>query len=92
MMSTMVILYTGLFHRIGMLEYNGGNRCQWTVCCFFLQLWFDPGLGPLWLLFLNHGIFEGDTVLSPEWVEYMKAPAPASDGYYAGTFWLKEPE
>jgi CubicO group peptidase (beta-lactamase class C family) len=42
------------------------------------------------MLFLNEGIFEGDTVLNPEWVEYMKMPAPASDGYYAGTFWLKE--
>jgi CubicO group peptidase (beta-lactamase class C family) len=43
------------------------------------------------LLFLNNGIFEGDTVLAPEWVEFMTAPAPASDGKYAGTFWLEEP-
>ncbi len=43
------------------------------------------------MLFLNNGIFEGDTVLHRDWVEYMKTPAPASDGYYAGTFWLKEP-
>jgi len=42
------------------------------------------------MLFLNEGIFEGDTVLNPEWVEYMRTPAPASDGRYAGTFWLKE--
>jgi CubicO group peptidase (beta-lactamase class C family) len=42
------------------------------------------------LLFLNDGIFEGDTVLTPEWVDFLKTEAPASDGTYAGTFWLKE--
>jgi len=30
-------------------------------------------------------------VISPGWVEYMKTAAPASDGTYAGTFWLREP-
>lgn len=43
------------------------------------------------LLFLNNGIFEGDTVLTPEWANYMRTPAPKSDGNYAATFWLKEP-
>ena len=44
------------------------------------------------VLFLNNGIFEGDTVLTPEWVKYMKTAAPASDDSYGATFWLKEPE
>jgi hypothetical protein len=43
------------------------------------------------LLFLNDGIFEGDTILTPDWVDFMRSPAPASDGIYAGTFWLQEP-
>jgi CubicO group peptidase (beta-lactamase class C family) len=43
------------------------------------------------LIFLNNGVFAGDTILSREWVEFMKTPAPASDGKYAGTFWLQEP-
>jgi len=43
------------------------------------------------LLFLNNGVFEWDTVLSKEWEEFMKTPAPASEGTYAGIFWLEEP-
>jgi CubicO group peptidase (beta-lactamase class C family) len=44
------------------------------------------------LLFLNKGIFEGDTVLLPEWVEYMTSAAPASGGTYRATVWLEEPD
>jgi CubicO group peptidase (beta-lactamase class C family) len=43
------------------------------------------------MLFLNNGIFQGDTILSQEWVSFMKKAVPASDGAYAGSFWLKEP-
>ena len=42
------------------------------------------------MLFLNEGIFAGDTILSKEWVDFLKTPAEASNGYYGGTFWLKE--
>ncbi len=42
------------------------------------------------MLFLNNGVFAGDTILSKEWVDFMKTPAAASNGNYAGTFWLKE--
>jgi CubicO group peptidase (beta-lactamase class C family) len=44
------------------------------------------------LLFLNDGVFACDTLLSKPWVDFMKTPAEASNGKYAGTFWLKEPE
>jgi CubicO group peptidase (beta-lactamase class C family) len=43
------------------------------------------------VLVLIQGIFEGDTVLNPEWVEYMRTAAPASGGTYGATVWLKEP-
>ena len=42
------------------------------------------------LLFLNNGIFAGDTILSSEWVDFMKTPTLSSNKNYAGTFWLKE--
>ncbi len=44
------------------------------------------------LLFLNNGMVAGDTLLPKEWVDFMKEPANVSDGKYAGTFWLKEPQ
>ncbi len=42
------------------------------------------------LLFLNNGVFAGDTIISKEWIDFLRTSAPASDGKYAGTFWLKE--
>jgi len=84
--------YTRLFHRIGMLN----TLVETDASGLFVASSFSYGSTRDWarfgLLFLNNGIFEGDTVLTPEWVEYMKIPAPASEGTYAGTFWLKEPE
>lgn len=83
--------YTRLFHRIGMLN----TVVETDASGLFVASSYSYGSTRDWarfgMLFLNEGIFEGDTVLSPEWVDYMKTPAPASDGQYAGTFWLKEP-
>jgi CubicO group peptidase (beta-lactamase class C family) len=82
--------YSRLFHRIGMLN----TVVETDASGLFVASSYSYGSTRDWarfgMLFLNRGIFEGDTVLRPEWVEYMKAPAPASDGYYAATFWLKE--
>ncbi len=84
--------YSRLFHRIGMLN----TIVETDASNLFVASSFSYGSTRDWarfgMLFLNNGIFEGDTVLTPEWVEYMKSPAPASNGYYAGSFWLKEPE
>ena len=83
--------YTRLFHRIGMLN----TLVETDASGLFVASSYSYGSTRDWarfgMLFLNNGIFEGDTVLRPEWVEYMKYPAPASDGHYAGTFWLQEP-
>jgi len=84
--------YTRLFHRIGMLN----TMVETDASGLLVASSFSYGSTRDWarfgMLFLNQGIFEGDTVLSPGWVEYMKTPAPASDGTYGATFWLKESE
>lgn len=84
-------VYSHLFYRIGMLN----TVVETDASGIFVASSFSYGSIRDWarfgMLFLNNGIFEGDTVLIPEWVEYMKTPAPASDGTYAATFWLKEP-
>lgn len=85
------VVYSELFHRIGMLH----TTVETDASGLFVASSYSYGTTRDWarfgLLFLNNGIFEGDTVLAPEWVEFMKAPAPASYGKYAGTFWLEEP-
>ncbi|NOR33170.1 MAG: serine hydrolase [Bacteroidales bacterium] len=82
--------YTRLFHRIGMLN----TIVETDASGLFVASSYSYGSIRDWarfgMLFLNNGIFEGDTVLTQEWVEYMRSPAPASEGQYAGTFWLKE--
>lgn len=82
--------YTSIFHRIGMLN----TTVETDASGLFVASSYSYGTVRDWarfgLLFLNNGIFEGDTVLTPEWVEFMRTPAPASDGAYAATFWLQE--
>jgi CubicO group peptidase (beta-lactamase class C family) len=83
--------YSRLFHRIGMLN----TMVETDASGLFVASSYSYGSTRDWarfgMLFLNEGVFEGDTVLNPEWVAYMKTEAPASEGQYAGTFWLKEP-
>jgi len=84
--------YKNLFHRIGMLN----TTIETDASGLFVASSFSYGSTRDWarfgLLMLNNGIFEGDTVLTREWVDYMKTAAPASNGEYAATFWLKEPD
>jgi CubicO group peptidase (beta-lactamase class C family) len=84
-------LYKQLFHRIGMqntvVETDASGLFVASSFCYgTVRDWARFGL-----LFVNEGIFEGDTVLPPSWVEFMRTEAPHSDGYYGATFWLKEP-
>jgi len=84
------IPYAGLFHRIGMLntivETDGvGNLVASSYCYGTVRDWARFGL-----LYLNDGVFVGDTVLPPGWVDFTRQEAPNSNGMYAGTFWLKE--
>ncbi len=83
--------YTSIMHRIGMLNTMietdaAGTFVNSSYCYGTVRDWARFGL-----LYLNEGIFEGDTVLPPGWVDFCRQEAPNSNGKYAGTFWLQEP-
>jgi len=39
-------------------------------------------------LYLNRGNWKGETLFSPEWVDYITEPTALSNGTYGGHFWL----
>ena len=83
-------IYTKLLYPIGMLH----TKVETDADGLFIASSYAYGTARDWarfgLLFLNNGIFAGDTIISKDWVDFLKTPASASNGYYAGTFWLKE--
>ncbi len=83
-------IYTKLLYPTGMLH----TKVETDASGLFVASSYSYGSTRDWarfgMLFLNEGVFAGDTVLSKEWVDFMKTPAEASNGNYAGTFWLKE--
>jgi CubicO group peptidase (beta-lactamase class C family) len=43
------------------------------------------------LLYLNRGVWDGDRLVSKEWIDFVRTPAPASavrGNDYGGQFWL----
>jgi CubicO group peptidase (beta-lactamase class C family) len=40
------------------------------------------------MLYLNNGVFEGDTILPDWWVNYTTTPANGSEGLYGAMFFL----
>ncbi len=42
------------------------------------------------LLYLNKGIWFGDTILTPDWVKFTHTEAPNSNGDYGAQFWLNK--
>ena len=43
------------------------------------------------LLYLNDGIWDGEQIISKEWIEFVRTPAPstaATGNFYGGQFWL----
>ncbi len=85
-------LYLDLLHPVGMLN----TKVETDARGLFVASSYSYGTVRDWarfgMLFLNNGVVAGDTILSTEWVDFMKTPAEASDGKYAGTFWLQEPQ
>lgn len=83
-------IYTKLLYPIGLLH----TKVESDASSLFVASSYSYGSTRDWarfgLLFLNNGVFAGDTIISKEWVDFLKTPAPASNGEYAGTFWLKE--
>ena len=52
-------------------------------------------LARLGLLYLNHGIWNGERVLSESWVKFVRTPAPStrtSGNFYGGQWWLPPDE
>lgn len=84
-------IYTKLLYPTGMLN----TKVETDAIGLFVASSYSYGTVRDWarfgMLFLNEGVFAGDTIISKEWVDFLKTPAAASDGKYAGTFWLKEP-
>ena len=39
-------------------------------------------------LFLRDGIWEGERILPPGWVDYSRSPSPQSEGLYGAHFWV----
>jgi len=83
-------IYTKLLFPLGMLH----TKVETDASGLFVASSYSYGSTRDWarfgMLFLNDGIFNGDTILSKEWVDFLKTPAEASSGHYGGTFWMKE--
>jgi CubicO group peptidase (beta-lactamase class C family) len=82
--------YKKLFHRIGMLhtlfETDGAGTFVGSSYCYAsVRDWARFGL-----LYLNDGIFEGDTIFAEGWVDYSTQPAPGSQGQYGAQIWLQK--
>jgi len=83
--------YTELFYRIGMqntvLETDAsGNFTGSSYCYATPRDWARFGM-----LYMNNGVFQGDTILPGWWVKYTTTPANGSDGTYGAFFWLWDP-
>lgn len=48
-------------------------------------------LGRFGLLYLNNGVWNGERLISEDWIDFIRTPAPATvgrGGQYGGQFWL----
>ncbi len=80
--------YRQLFYRTGMLHALLEADASGT----FVGSSYSYATARDWarfgLLYLHDGIFAGDTLLPPGWVEYTGQPAPHSHGSYGAQWWL----
>lgn len=82
--------YEDLFYPTGMLSAvfetdPSGTFVGSSYCYATTRDWARFGL-----LYLHDGIFCGDTILPPGWVEYTVQEAPGSEGVYGAMFWLNK--
>ncbi len=80
--------YKALIDRIGMnsmiLEMDmSGNYVGSSYCWATTRDWAKFGL-----LYLNEGNWNGDQIFDAKWTNYVRTPAPNSEGKYGGHFWL----
>ncbi|WP_317045355.1 serine hydrolase domain-containing protein [Formosa algae] len=80
--------YTELIDKIGMhsmtieTDLKGhfvGSSYGWATA----RDWSKFGL-----LYLHEGNWNGDQILTKDWVDYSKTPTPTSNGIYGAQFWL----
>lgn len=84
-------LYDSLYHRIApslLLEPDQsgrpvGSSYGWATA----RDWARLGQ-----FMLQDGVWQGDTLLPPGWVDYLRQPAAGSEGTYGGQTWLKGPD
>ena len=82
--------YQEIFHKISMFNTlmeadASGNFVGSSYTYATTRDWARFGL-----LYLNRGIWFGDTVLTPEWVRFTHTAAPNSNGDYGVQFWLNQ--
>ncbi len=80
--------YTDFIDRIGMnsmvVETDlAGNYAASSYAWATARDWARFGL-----LYLNEGNWNGDQVLTKEWIDYVRTPTPTSEGIYGGQFWM----
>ncbi len=82
--------YLRLFYRTGMLHTTLEADASGT----FVGSSYSYATARDWarfgMLYLNRGIFNGDTILPPEWVDYTIREAPHSNGTYGAQWWLNK--
>jgi CubicO group peptidase (beta-lactamase class C family) len=83
-----VFPYTRLFQKTGMKSAvfetdASGNFVASSYLFATARDWARFGM-----LYLNNGIFQGDTILPDWWVKYSTTPAEGSGGIYGAFFWL----
>ncbi len=80
-----------LFDRIGMRNTLVGMD-RFGDFIFSSQIYTNArDLARFGLLYLNDGVWNGERLISREWIDFVRTPAPAlSDlgNYYGGQFWL----
>ena len=80
-----------LFDKIGMRNTVPGVD-RFGDFIFSSQVYTNArDLARFGLLYLNDGIWNGERLISPEWIEFVRTPAPATmdrGRFYGGQWWL----
>lgn len=80
--------YQKLFYRAGMLHTLLEADAAGTFVGSSYSFATTRDWARFGMLYLNHGIFAGDTIFRPEWIDYTRSQAPHSGGAYGAQWWL----
>lgn len=82
--------YEELFYKISMFQ----TLMETDASGNFVGSSYTYGTARDWarfgLLYLHHGIWFGDTILTPDWVKFTQEEAPNSNGDYGAQFWINK--